>query len=178
MKRSQVTANDHCVKLINDLYTSNPGHPIFNKKEKGKLCMPIEDWRKKFSKLFDAKYLIGDNVCWMRQPSIQITRQVDSKTERLLTITLVRVLAFLVEPIDDNWAKVTSFNPLQSPFDHRCGRGQPITNGGNVCCNGIEHGTFSTRNDNEDRKKCTYGCLALCPSWTWTKYDQMYFYTS
>jgi len=63
------------------------------------------------------------------------------------------------------------------PFNHYCGRGQKAsdeTSASHVCINAHHHGAFSSRADNEDRKKCTYSAQCLCihnPKCIWTHPD-------
>lgn len=84
-------------------------------------------------------------------------------------VTTVRLLAFLQNPSDDNWAKLCALptaprgaRPIDTPFSHRCGNGSPAA-GTSGCINGLDHGRFATRAENESHKLCTNGALALCP---------------
>lgn len=109
--------------------------------------------------------------CWMtRRTMIDVTEATGSHRNRVLRkVTVVRLLAFLQDPSDENWQNLSAkpsdeigSRPVDSPFSHRCGNGanQPGQTG---CINGIEHGRFANRDENESHKACTNGALALCP---------------
>lgn len=129
-------------------------------------------WLKVIRNIADkSKYLrpidfSGD--CWMSKTTqIKLTLSgggggVTKLTKSILT---VRFLAFLQNPTDENWTILCNDDALSNhPFDHICGRGQQRRDqNGYVCINGILHGTFSDRQANEARKKCTNGARCLCP---------------
>lgn len=74
----------------------------------------------------------------------------------------VRLLAFINEPSDDNWDRLTN---AKDTFDHFCGNGAASheNDAALYCLNGIQHGGFASLTDNMSRKSCAGGCLALCP---------------
>lgn len=109
--------------------------------------------------------------CWMStQTVIDITRPRGAHScDVLRKVTTTRLLAFLLDPTDDNWAKLTALptdpqgsRPIDSPFSHSCGNGGSAP-GKVACINGLEHGRFATRDENESHKACKNGALALCP---------------
>lgn len=77
---------------------------------------------------------------------------------------MVRLLAFLVDPTDAAWDTLCTNRAIDRPFSHRCGRGLKRGDGQEgLCINGIHHGRFATREENESHKLCTNGARALCP---------------
>jgi len=159
-----LSANSYCAQLLEILHSHFPKHPIFGQIEKGQIRAPYEVWHRKLLSLFDSSNMIGENRCLFRSSaSFQLTTQIGRKTIVCANVMVVRLLAFLKNPTENNWFYLTGGEALQHPFDHCCNRGQKKNPRDQYCCNGIEHGDFSTRNDNEDRKKCTYGFLARCP---------------
>lgn len=176
------TANSSSVEtyllgLVGDFYRTCSKHPIFGEPKEGLVVAPYDSprsngvcWRNIMRKIAKKTYLrpisLGNNECWMigkNSTTVSITKQ-SSKGETIQTvqIKIVRVLAFFKDPSDRNWAAVCS--PDVNPFDHWCARGECRPDQQtHVCINGIEHGTFSDRATNEDRKKCTYGAVCLCP---------------
>lgn len=101
---------------------------------------------------------------------VTINETRDAHNNNILRkVTTVRLIAFLQDPSDDNWTKLCATpsdpqgsRPIDSPFSHACGNGAKAS--GEVgCINGLDHGRFATRQENESHKACTNGALALCP---------------
>ena len=105
------------------------------------------------------------NHCWMsRSNRIQISASTSAHGNHILAaVTITRLLAFFADPSDGNFAALTSLTPTASPFSHACRRGHLRSDGGVGCINGVYHGRFATRYENESHKLCTNGALALCP---------------
>jgi len=163
-----ISARKYCLKRLESFYKQYPNHEMFHQKVYDKLSMPYDDWVKKFttSVFNDKEHFMGNNECWLGTSQIQITVQGNKSNGEYGTIVYkrlktVRLLAFLATPTQKNWDALI-VDPLYSPFDHHCANGE-IVGRTKECINGFEHGTFSTRNENESRKQCTNGCLALCP---------------
>ncbi|KAI0879771.1 uncharacterized protein GGS22DRAFT_129006, partial [Annulohypoxylon maeteangense] len=109
--------------------------------------------------------------CWMSSKTvIDITvPKGPHSNDNYKKITTVRLLAFLADPTDANWAKLNAQTdappgqrPIDSPFSHACSNGSQRAGVGG-CINGVEHGRFATRGENESHKNCANGALALCP---------------
>lgn len=166
----------HLLGLIQTIHNSRPNHPMFGPLEKGLIRAPCKSprangicWINIVKRIANLNYLhpisIANNNCWMsKTTNIQITRQVKGQTEVLVTFKTVRFLQFLRFPTDDQW-KTFINGGIYEPFDHFCGRGEATDPRqlGYCCINGLKHGEFSTRKDNESRKSCKNGAKALCP---------------
>jgi hypothetical protein len=165
------------VGLVDTLYCKSPRHPIFGEPANGLIRLPYQSSRangqcwvnvmKKF-----ARWIVDtmgsrweENSCWMSNKSqLQITTADGPHSVKVYRqVMVVRLLAFFSDPTDENFTFLTSDQPAESPFSHRCGRGHLRNDGSIGCLNGVFHGTFATRAENEGKKMCTYGALALCP---------------
>jgi hypothetical protein len=149
------------IGLLESFYLSNPNHPLFGQFADKRTSAPIDAWRKYFNSWIDR---VGDNLmpdnCWLTTTQIKLSKAIDGKQHLYASVQITKLLAFLMNPTPANWTTLTSTD-LTRPFDHTCNRG-PLS-GEQGCVNGIWHGRYTTRAINEDRKKCTNGCLALCP---------------
>ena len=110
-------------------------------------------------------------ACWMSRLTVLDIGEPRGlhSTRSLRKITVVRLLAFLADPSDTNWGKLCALPSdapgsqlIDNPFSHRCGNGSQ-TAGVPGCINGLDHGRFATRDENESHKRCANGALALCP---------------
>lgn len=179
----QVTLESHLLHLLKEVFTKDPSHPMFGDPKKGFCVAPYIvkkadgsehkgklSWRKicKIIAGFAAKSDVvsladAKSRCWMsKQSQISFNMSVDGSVSVMRKVLVVRVLSFLKTPTREKFDWLNSAE-LSTPFDHFCSRGQHREGQEGVCINGLTHGAESTRNDNEDRKKCTYGALALCP---------------
>jgi len=94
---------------------------------------------------------------------LQISEQRNGKTKILKQILVVRLLAFINNPTPSTWSDLNNGN-IARPFSHLCRRGLPqLGQHSSRCINGISHGFFESRNDNESCKACTNGARCLCP---------------
>lgn len=163
----------HLKGLVTSIHEQFPTHEMFGTPKPNEICMPYDSTRKggqcwlnamgnlgKELKEADVRY--GENKCWM---STQSALKIASEGARPKSVLRTRLLAFLKEPTDLHWQWLKEGgNAIAHPFDHYCGRGQPVSEQATkICVNGLEHGEFSVRNDNESRKLCKNGALCLCP---------------
>jgi len=152
------------VDLVDKLHREQPKAPIFGPIQPGKLQAPVEDWKKYLKaavKGIKGTPVLGDNSCWKRKSNqIKPYLPKEKGVPAPKSVQVTRLLVYLRNPTDANWAKLSS-GDLNTPFDHFCNQGQSDADGC-YCINGLEHGAFTTRNMNEDRKKCTYGARCLC----------------
>jgi len=149
-------------------------HPMFGKPKPGMVKMPRKShgrknaqcWENTMKNIADRIYRVsgqvkfGQNRCWMvTEDSVNISK---GKKPRIY-----RILAFLLNPTNENWNKVQdteSGGNIRHPFCHTCNRGQKKKEQDKKnCVNGLEHGFFGTRKINESFKLCTNGCRARCP---------------
>jgi hypothetical protein len=170
------------VSLFEDLHTSHPHHAIFGAPTAGHIRLPLQHARangqcwinvaKKIGRWVRGEMgdKLGERTCWMStQAQLQITQPNGRHSVQVLTqVTVVRLLAFLANPTNDNWLKLSPAPPLRPidfPFSHTCARGGPrpdqILN--TVCINRLYHGRFATRGENESHKLCSNGARVLCP---------------
>ncbi len=145
--------------LLEDFHRRNPTHSMFGAMSDGHVRAPIASWRNYINaflaKQFSTQFL-PDN-CWIiNTPQIKINNGVKNTK----SVQYTRLFAFLLYPTDENWAALEQ-GGVNRPFSHLCNRG-PLT-GGRGCTNGIWHGSLTTRDENEDHKRCANGALALCP---------------
>lgn len=165
------------IGFASTLYRENPRHPVFGPPAKGLIRLPLlssrsngQCWHNKLKKIaHNIMKQMGSNWtrtgCWFSTTSqIQITNPKGPHSSDVwASITIVRLLVFFSTPTETNWRKLTSHEPTLHPFDHRCHRGHDRHDGSVGCVNGVEHGTFSTKDINEGRKLCSNRCLAMCP---------------
>lgn len=110
---------------------------------------------------------IPSGACWVsKNVSVDIRGAGNTVVRKVL---VVRLLAFLASPTNANWLKLSASSadpvgarPIDSPFSHICGNGS-IRSGEAGCINGLDHGRFATRQENESHKGCANGARALCP---------------
>lgn len=129
----------------------------------------IIQWATKVNKstfsLLGHEVRVGQNHCWLvGKNSSAWTLQRGEHSKKMLA---TRVLAFLQTPTERSYNDLISVATKdekgeKNPFDHKCGRGD--SNESLRCVNGIEHGTFASREVNEKRKLHKFTCLALCIS--------------
>lgn len=172
-------AESFFLKLLSDIHSRDPNHEMFGPLEAGHLRAPYEpttrkngtSWQSVIKSIARTKYLypiqLESNDCWMsKTSSVKLTKQENRKTVLLKSVKTVRLLAFLIDPSDENWVALKDgIVSLSLPFDHFCQRGEctdPDQNGF-VCVNGFKHGVLSKRDANESRKFCKNGALCLCP---------------
>lgn len=188
----QVATYDYVYGIIfgkfTELHTQNPQHSIFGKIEKNMYRAPFDisgrnqvSWRQKVQVL--AKLIqketgpwITPGDCWMkRDPAMDFSRRVDGKpAENLFSVQIVRLLAFLASPTDNNWLALTGqskdanlYRSVDTPFTHWCHNGHGSKRGGgnggvSGCVNGIQHGRFATALENAEQKACRDGDRAGC----------------
>lgn len=167
------------LRLFDKLHTHDSAHPIFGPPTAGLLRLPLtstrkngQSWSNKAKQI--AQWIrdemgdtVGMNTCWMsRNYQLQFTMTgPDGRPEVLARVLVTRLLAFLVDPTDEkwDWLSATTTRGIDHPFSHSCGRGQKKEGQDAYCINGLEHGRFASRNENESHKLCTYGARALCP---------------
>jgi hypothetical protein len=112
--------------------------------------------------------------CWiMRGLDSTINQRVDGQHSRLVTFKTSRFFAFVQDPSDENWNRLSghlqvppSHDPTSSPFLHFCHNGHASRSSpgglGLGCVNGIEHGRFGTVLENNRQKECAAGTRP-CP---------------
>jgi hypothetical protein len=154
----QRNAQWHVLRMFDDLRRSRPQHPMFGEPVVGQLRLPYSSsrsngvsWVNLIRNMIKPSYRWSADDCWMtKSDCIKVTRAgVLCKS-----VKVVRFLAFLKSPTDENWQALVS------------GQRGERTDGeqeGFVCINGIFHGDFSTRDVNESRKACKNGAACLCP---------------
>ena len=109
---------------------------------------------------------LEEKTCWMsRSTQLQITQPSGRHSSKVLrSITVVRLLAFLMAPSDENWRKLDEgADAITHPFSHNCGRGLRVEGQQTACINGLHHGRFADRAENESHKLCTNGARCICP---------------
>ena len=114
--------------------------------------------------------------CWMTTKTSIMRYQISLNSTAYRSFNTTRMIAFLADPSDDNWRKfkadsgpnaAAGTRAIDHPFSHRCHRGPAYDNQDNGkmrCINGLEHGRFSTKEENECAKVC--GLVAarpICP---------------
>jgi len=162
---------------LSDIRTHHPRHEMFGPISAGRLIMPFHDSTRANSvcwwnaiescctRQMRSELQWGSNACWMtKTTSYKITKQESGKTVLCKSFKAVRLFAFLIDPTDLHWAALSSGDE-KTPFDHWCGRGEPTDplQQGYMCINGVEHGEFTNRANNEERKLCKNGARVLCP---------------
>ena len=174
----KLRAVTHLRQRLRDIYLHHPQHEMFGPMQVGRLVMPFHDqsransvcWYNSIdsccSKPMHVPLQMGIAHCWMtKSNSYKInTPKQGGGTTLCKSFKVVRFFAFLMQPSDANWANLRDGQEIR-PFDHWCGRGEttdPLQQG-YMCINGVEHGDFSTRAANEERKQCKNGARVLCP---------------
>jgi len=163
---------------LRDIYLHHPHHEMFGPMQVGSLVMPFHDqsransvcWYNAIDSCCSKPMLVplqmGIVQCWMtKSNSYKINKPKQSGGTTLCkSFKVVRFLAFLMQPTDANWINLRDGQEMR-PFDHWCGRGEATDQlqQGYICINGVEHGEFSTRAANEERKQCKNGARVLCP---------------
>jgi hypothetical protein len=178
--------SQHVETRLRALFYALPkDHPIFGEPASGRVRLQMrarrsngqswDNWCKKLGASVRAE--MGDDVpigaCWMsRKTTIHITRAAGSHgNQPLRAFVTVRLLAFLKDPSSDNWSRLQTDpsnttigqRPIDHPFSHACGNGATADNNDPGCINGLDHGRFATRDENESHKLCRNGARALCP---------------
>ena len=148
--------------LFCQLHKSRSNHSIFGSPEKGKIRAPLTDngrnpcnWERTMRTLGSTiKQAIGAYIhsdsCWLRASQyIKIATKVSGT---LVRMSVVRLLAFIAYPSDDNWERLVGQiegrgRSGESPFLHLChnGIGSRASMG---CVNGVKHGVFGTVQEN------------------------------
>lgn len=109
----------------------------------------------------------SEDSCWLSSfTTLQLSRQDNGRTRCCKRVTTTRLLAFLKDPTQGNWDRLcpTTTRAIDDPFSHFCGNGAAMTAGNTSgCINGLDHGRFESRAENEGRKACTNGARCLCP---------------
>jgi len=164
---------------LQDIQNHHPHHEMFGPAQVGRLVMPFHDASRANSvcwwnaietcctRQLRSPLLRGANACWMTKTnSYKINRPGAGGrgTAVCKSFKAVRMFAFLMHPTDANWHALRDGDE-RAPFDHWCGRGESTDQlqQGFVCINGVEHGEFTTRLTNEERKQCKNGARVLCP---------------
>lgn len=172
------TAINYLRQRLRAINLHHHNHQMFNAITHGQVCMPYHTpgranavcWYNAIESLcsrhMNPPLVWGHNHCWMSNATqYKITRpKTGGGTELCKSFRAVRFFAFLMTPTDANWIALRD-GMLTAPFDHFCGRGEATdpNQNGLVCINGVEHGEFSNRNWNEERKQCKNGARCLCP---------------
>lgn len=166
------------VELVTCLHAEQPCHPMFGPPQAGEIRLPLAASRANGQCWQNAMIKIGGwvcsemgekvtaNTCWMsRSTQLQITQPFGPHRSTVLrSITVVRLLAFLKAPTEENWTKLNEGrHAIAHPFSHTCGRGLRVEGQQAACINGLHHGRFANRNENESHKLCTNGARCLCP---------------
>jgi len=180
----QKTLEAHLISAVKRVARSQPDHPMFGELEDGLPRAPYlvrnasgaehgsaVSWRKicrsiagtaaadcGIHSLAEAK-----ERCWLTQRNVtSFNKNTDGQVHVFRKVLSVRVVHFLADPTPERWEWLAAADTEQ-PFDHYCARGCSRSDQTGTCINGLTHGSVSSRADNEDRKKCTYGARALCP---------------
>lgn len=91
----------------------------------------------------------------------QVTKGSGSKgtQEKIFQYRIVRFLAFLQHPSDENWTALQGFREngdhqmsTNTPFLHSCHRGHIRKSTG--CVNGVFHGQIGNARDNNEMRAC------------------------
>jgi hypothetical protein len=186
-----VSTFQHVFNSVYDKFTAlheqNPHHPIFGKRQAGKIRLPFTgtgrnrfDWEAKCLTLArSVEEAMGPwimtNSCWMKVDSTWHITMKDPRTNKpiaLVQFQIVRLLAFINNPTTEGWAALTgqlekSGRSIDTPFTHSCHNGQGSKGGlivGTLACvNGIEHGRLATVQENAEQKNCRFGDRVRCP---------------
>ena len=163
---------------LREIRNHHPTHEMFGAIQSGVLVMPFHDqaransvcWYNAIdsvcSKPMRLNLQCSINQCWMtKSSSYKINKpKAGGGTTLCKSFKAVRFFAFLMNPTDANWNNLRDGQETR-PFDHWCGRGEATdaAQNGYVCINGMEHGDYSSRAANEERKQCKNGARVLCP---------------
>ena len=167
------------MRLITRLYSQRPSHPMFGdpgEPGSGIIRAPYSNsrsiggvsWEQKAKQIGMrvAKHM-GESIprgsCWMVADDSAGFQRKDGGT--IVNFKIVRFLAFLKEPTDQNWhalqdEKLKSQLGVKSavvPFCHNChnGLGSQKKSGEHLSCiNGIEHGVLGSSKMNHDQAVC------------------------
>ncbi|KAI1614151.1 hypothetical protein EDD36DRAFT_417998 [Exophiala viscosa] len=111
--------------------------------------------------------------CWMTTKSSIMRYQISMNGIAYRSFNTVRLIAFLADSSDSNWrnfkadSSQVGSRAIDHPFNHRCHRGPAYNNQDNGtmrCINGLEHGHFATKEENESAKVCgLVSARVLCP---------------
>jgi hypothetical protein len=89
---------------------------------------------------------------------------------QLERMTIVRLLAFIANPINENWKALNAdlHEGVTKPFCHNCnnGMGSQLGGGGRRpvdCQNGIQHGSFRSAQMNQNQRDCRTEKRETCP---------------
>lgn len=168
--------------LVQNLYNSQPNHPMFGECEPGKIRAPFylpggmgvgTSWHKRVTYLAaKVEKNMGKKIppwsCWLVQnDKTHIHSRLPGRKPIILcSYKIYRWLAFLQYPSEENWAIFTGtfIGPIQ-PFLHFCHNGSASRSGkhGGGCVNGIQHGRFGTSRENIAQKACRNLDRARCP---------------
>lgn len=185
-----VSTRDYVFETVFDgvkrLHQHEPHHPMFGPIERGKIKCPLGplkvpnevSWHKKIRDLArNIEKSTGTEMikgsCWLWSGAAnEIIWQKKKVTDaqgnvtggRYASIMPVRLLCFINDPSDKNWAILTDekyqvADGLKSkdyPFCHTCHNGQGSKRDKTVphCVNGAEHGFFGTSAVNNSMKTC------------------------
>ncbi len=163
---------------LRDIYRHHPRHAMFGPADVGVLVMPMHDqsransvcWWNAIdtccSRTMRSPLRIGHNECWMTKTTSYKINKPDPRGRTVVckSFRAVRMFRFLMDPTDVHWAALRDGDE-RLPFDHFCGRGETTDPAqmGYCCINGAEHGIFTNRLTNEERKMCKNGARVLCP---------------
>lgn len=183
----QKTLESYLLSAVKRVHQSDPEHPMFGELAEGLCRAPYIarnstggehsakiSWRKICQTLAARAAACGvksladarESRCWMVTPDksqLSFNTMRDGRPKVFRRALMVRILCFLKTPTREMWEWLND-GSAEQPFDHYCARGCPREEqAGRICVNGFCHGGPGTRAENEDRKKCTYGAVALCP---------------
>jgi hypothetical protein len=148
--------------LLDALHESDPTAPLFGPLQPGKVQAPLDHWKRYLSAMVNNLQeapVLGDGRCWKSKTN-QIKPYLKGNGQQPKSVQITRLLAYLRSPTPENWLKLKD-GQIKDPFSHFCNQGQPDEKKC-YCVNGLEHGEFTDREANEDRKKCTFGARCLC----------------
>jgi hypothetical protein len=171
---------DYLIGRVDELYSQQPEHPIFGPTAHSLVRAPYSSprtngvtWSRIFTNLTNRQFLIpptiGYNCCWMFRGDTSLklmAKNAEGNSVHARSVKYVRVIAFFVDPTPVHWAAL-QLGDESVPFDHECRRGEFSDEQPDYqCINAVEHGHFSSRYINENRKNCTFGAACLCPGHT------------
>jgi hypothetical protein len=162
MPRSDaVTAKLH--QLVDDLHKANPSAPLFGPLSPGIVQAPVAQWKRYLSDMVQNLLqapVLGDGCCWKSKHNQIKPYLPGGAGKQPRSVQYVRLIAYLRSPTMENWNKLKD-GDIKDPFSHFCNQGG-LDEQKRYCVNGLEHGEFTDRKTNEDRKKCHYGSRCLC----------------
>ena len=184
------TSPDDIEQRLFALFLALPtDHPIFGVPSPGLVRLPLradaggranaKNWQNVCKAIAasigrEMGYIIPSGACWVsKKGTVDIQEHIigTKRLQVLRKVATVRLLAFLAISTAINWRKCSSahgnnvppgMRAIDTPISHSCNNGSNDT-GVAGCINGLDHGRFATRDENESHKSCRFGARALCP---------------